>query len=165
VEIPADGIFGEVVQAWGLPAEWASPMARAFYQYFRANRSIMPDAEEALTSLRGRGFALAVFTDLPTGMPPDLAHEDATVLLPHLDLILTSGDVGYRKPNPTGLLRVARHFGMPSGRIAYVGDEEKDMQAARHAGMAGIRVDRVGRAPAGAETHRVSTLSDLARLL
>ena len=51
--------------------------------------------------------------------------------------VLVGGDSTARtKPHPAPLLEAARQLGVQPDRIAYVGDDPRDMQAARAAGMA-----------------------------
>jgi N-acetyl-D-muramate 6-phosphate phosphatase len=43
-----------------------------------------------------------------------------------------------RKPSPLPLLHAAGHLGVAPNRCLYVGDDVRDMQAARAAGMLGV---------------------------
>ena len=52
---------------------------------------------------------------------------------------LVGGDsTPHTKPHPAPLLEAARRLGVTPGRCAYVGDDLRDMQAARAAGMAAL---------------------------
>jgi N-acetyl-D-muramate 6-phosphate phosphatase len=52
---------------------------------------------------------------------------------------IVSGDtLDEKKPHPRPLLHAAAQIGLPPHEFAYVGDAERDMQAARAAGMHGI---------------------------
>ena len=52
--------------------------------------------------------------------------------------VLVGGDsTPHTKPHPAPLLEAARRLGREPGQCVYVGDDSRDMQAARAAGMAG----------------------------
>ena len=52
---------------------------------------------------------------------------------------VVSGDtVAERKPHPLPLLHAAELVGVAAGECVYVGDAERDVQAARAAGMAAV---------------------------
>jgi phosphoglycolate phosphatase len=65
----------------------------------------------------------------------------AEPLLSGLDLrqratVLVAGDTTpYSKPHPEPLLHAARVLGLPAARCVYIGDDERDIQAGRAAGM------------------------------
>lgn len=77
-----------------------------------------------------------------TNKPEYLARE----LLPMLgwdtrSAILIGGDtLAERKPHPLPLLHAARVLAVKPGDCAYVGDDERDIQAARAAGMPSVAV-------------------------
>lgn len=51
--------------------------------------------------------------------------------------VLIAGDTtAHAKPHPAPLLEAARRLGREAGRCVYVGDDHRDMQAGRAAGMA-----------------------------
>ncbi len=57
----------------------------------------------------------------------------------HRAAALIGGDsTPHTKPHPEPLLEAARRIGVAPARCAYVGDDLRDMQAARAAGMAGL---------------------------
>jgi phosphoglycolate phosphatase len=51
--------------------------------------------------------------------------------------VLVAGDsTPHTKPHPAPLLEAARRMGLPPERCVYIGDDSRDMQAGRAAGMA-----------------------------
>ena len=55
--------------------------------------------------------------------------------------VLVGGDTcAEKKPHPLPLLEAARRLGVEPGDCVYVGDDERDVLAARAAGMAAIAV-------------------------
>lgn len=57
--------------------------------------------------------------------------KDFAMLTDYIDLILTSVDVGYRKPCKEGFLKTAECFNILPNEMIYVGDEEKDIVGAK----------------------------------
>ena len=57
-------------------------------------------------------------------------------LLPRARVLVGGDSTAHTKPHPGSLLEAARRLGVPPGRCVYVGDDLRDMQAARAAGMA-----------------------------
>ncbi|WP_238400968.1 HAD family hydrolase [Alloalcanivorax marinus] len=88
-------------------------------------------AEALLAALRRRGVPTAILT---RNSRAAVARTDQMLGLP-VDLILTREDCP-PKPDPGGLLRIARRLGLAPARTLYVGDFVYDLQAARNAGMA-----------------------------
>ena len=93
--------------------------------------------------------AAAVLTDLPSGMPDALFRADIVPLLPYIDLYVSSGTCGFRKPNPAGLRQIAAHFSAAMEALVFIGDEDKDAATASRAGCGFLRIDRSGRGSAG----------------
>lgn len=55
--------------------------------------------------------------------------------------VVISGDsTPHTKPHPEPLLEAARRMGIPPGSCLYVGDDQRDMQAGRAAGMCTVAV-------------------------
>jgi putative hydrolase of the HAD superfamily len=79
--------------------------ARAFFGGFRQRLRCFPDTRPALAALRERGCKIGIFTDVPYGMPRELVLEDVrdSGLSGLFDLLVTSTDIGWRKPSPRTL--------------------------------------------------------------
>jgi nicotinate-nucleotide--dimethylbenzimidazole phosphoribosyltransferase len=59
-----------------------------------------------------------------------------------LEVVVTSQEVGARKPDPRGLLEACRRLGVAPERSLFVGDRAIDERAARAAGTMFVAVDR-----------------------
>ncbi|MDO4442500.1 MAG: HAD family hydrolase [Slackia sp.] len=102
-----------------------------------AKTAFYPGMRETLEELKTRGKKLAVFSNKFDGGVKDvMAH-----FMPgFMDFELGEGPVP-RKPDPEGLLLVARMLEIEPSRIAYVGDSaDTDMQVAHNAGCFAIGV-------------------------
>jgi putative hydrolase of the HAD superfamily len=98
------------------------------------------EATAVVDRLKHRGHRLAVVSNFDRRLHRVLAELD---LANRFDLILTSADVGSRKPSPDLLWRAADHFGLPPAAACLVGDSaHDDGGAAAAAGMPAFILDR-----------------------
>ncbi|MGY0504145.1 phosphoglycolate phosphatase [Luteimonas sp. e5] len=92
--------------------------------------------EELLRAIEDDGGRWGIVTNKPEGLARDL--------LPMLgweqrSSILVGGDsLAERKPHPLPLLHSANELGVSPAQCAYVGDDRRDIQSARAAGMPSI---------------------------
>lgn len=85
---------------------------------------------DTLGQLKARGKKLAVLSNKYDGGVQILTKHYFADLM---DFALGDGPVP-RKPDPKGLLLVAKTLGVPIEHVAYVGDSDVDMQVANNAG-------------------------------
>ena len=89
--------------------------------------------DEMLRDLERRGMAWGIVTNKPGWLTDPLLIE---VGLHTRARAVVSGDtLPERKPHPMPLLHAAATLGVSPGECVYVGDAERDMQAAKAAGM------------------------------
>jgi len=83
----------------------------------------------------------------------------------HVDVVLTSGQLGAAKPDPAAFELACRRLCVPPQAVVYVGDRlEIDALAAAAAGLRGIWLNRRGEpVPPGVEA--IGDLSELPRML
>lgn len=94
--------------------------------------SWMPGARLLLEALNDAGIPTAILTRNSRAA----TRKTCEALDIPISRIVTREDCA-PKPDPEGLLRIARHFGLMPARMMYVGDFIDDLTAARRAGMAG----------------------------
>lgn len=137
--------------------------ATAFFRIFRQRLRCFADTKAALARLRGQGWRIGVFTDVPYGMPRELVLEDVmtTGLTPAFDVLLTSRDAGFRKPSAQTLRLLAEKLGCSAEEMAYVGNEKKDIDAARAFGCEAVLLDRPGLSPAWQQQRTIRSLAEL----
>jgi phosphoglycolate phosphatase len=91
---------------------------------------------DVLHTLKAQGKKLAVLSNkYDAGTKLMTNHYFADVM----DMAMGEGPVP-RKPDPTGLLRVAAELAVPIERVAYVGDSHTDVEAAQRAGAFAVAV-------------------------
>ena len=114
--------------------------ALAAYRNCVPNIALSDEACSVLSALREKGLKLGVITD---GRPEGQRAKIAALGLEKLvdDVIITDelGGEQFRKPNDIAFRIMQRRWGLPFGRMAYVGDNpSKDFQAPRQLGMASV---------------------------
>lgn len=89
--------------------------------------------QTVLDTLYARGFAWGIVTNKPGWLTDALLRDLAISPSPHCAV---SGDTTeHRKPHPGPILHACRALGIDPAQAIYVGDAERDIQAAHAAGM------------------------------
>jgi putative hydrolase of the HAD superfamily len=117
-----------------------------------------PDAIEVLAAMERRGYRQAMASNFDrrlhgviAGMPP----------MRHLERVIVSSEVGWRKPAPEFFAALAVTLGLSASDILFVGDDRgNDYEAARRAGMRALLLDPHQRHP-DVRTNRLERLSAL----
>lgn len=167
-EVGAEDIFREILAAWSLdPAPHLAGAIAAFFEFFQQHLAAYPESAEVLGQLRTRGIRTGVLTDVPYGMPRPFVQRDldGAGLNALLDAVLTSVDVGWRKPESAGFRALALRLGVPIDWLWYVGNEEKDVIGARGAGAISVLIDREDRRPQWGQHYTLRSLRELPALL
>ncbi len=116
------------------------------------------DALPALRAARQRGLRLVVASNWDVSLPEVLGRVG---LLDRLDGVVTSAEVGARKPDPRVFVEALRRAGVAAGDALHVGDSPlEDVAGARAAGVTPILLARASRpGPAGVQT--IASLAEL----
>ncbi|HET9864047.1 MAG TPA: phosphoglycolate phosphatase [Steroidobacteraceae bacterium] len=123
--------FGE------LPATEHEIMRQRLLEIYRrelaTHTCLFEGGDEMLADLERRGLHWGIVTNKPGWLTDPLLIE---VGLHTRARAVVSGDtLPHRKPHPLPLLHAAETLGVPPAACVYVGDAERDMQAAQAAGM------------------------------
>lgn len=164
-EYSSDTIFTEILENTTVDKSLMQDIKREFYSYFRVDTNVYPEAEDALKKIKEMGILTATLSDVPYGMDNELALGDIGPLIKHIDLPYTSNDTGYRKPCKEGLLMIAYKLGIDPSEMAFVGDESKDMECARNAGVKAILINRTDEKKDFGQDIVISDLNELIRYL
>lgn len=101
-----------------------------------------PDAQPALTSLRGRGLRLVCVSNWDVSLPHVL---ERVGLGAAFDGVVSSADADARKPDPAIFAPALKLAGCSAEEALHVGDtSEEDVAAARAAGIPVLLLDRSG---------------------
>ena len=140
-------------------------MIDTFFKGIHLTAKLYSDTIPTLTRLKEQGWRTAALTNLPSSMPDRLFRRDIPEWLERLDLYVSSEICGYRKPNPAGLLSIARHFGVEPSQLIFVGDEKLDVDTSRNAGCRSILICRAPQPESFGEDARIENLNQLFPLL
>jgi putative hydrolase of the HAD superfamily len=167
-EVAAEIIFTLLLVHWGLPpAQHLAAAIEAFFGFFQQRLTTYPETSEVLAALRTRGFRLGILTDVPYGMPREFVQRDlaAAKIQGAVDRLLTSVEVGWRKPEAAGFRALARELQVDARELWFVGNEEKDILGALGVGAKVVLIDRDGRSPDWGQHHRLRNLRELLALV
>jgi putative hydrolase of the HAD superfamily len=162
-EVPFAAILATLWEEWQLAGQPDAMVgARAFFGIFRQRTRPFPDALPCLRRIRERGGRIGIFTDVPYGMQRELVEEDVVTagLGASYDILLTSIDVGWRKPAAQTMTVLAERLGCDCADFAYIGNERKDIEAARAAGCRAVLLDRKGARPDWGQSTTLRTLDE-----
>lgn len=158
-------IFSDVFKEWELKDERFNNAIRGFFEFFQRNVIIYPDTIEVLEYLKGNGYKIGILTDVPTGMPTEIIIEDISIFKDKIDCFLSSIDCGFRKPNKKGIEIISESFGTDIKNIVFVGDEEKDVKAAKNAGAISFLINRDEVRKSYGEDKQIKCLAELTTFL
>ena len=167
-EIPADQIFSSILNAWELDAKaYTDPAIEAFFSFFQQRMSAYPETVDALQTLRLKAIPTGILTDVPYGMPRTFVQSDITRagIADLFNVVLTSVEVGVRKPEPAGYRELAKRLNVEPDQMLYIGNEAKDVIGAKAAGACAVFLDRNNSGVNHGQDFTVTTLTGLYELL
>ena len=148
-EISAQKIFTEAVQNWNYDST-TIPLEKIIYTFFESLKLepiIYEDSIPALQKLRTAHLKTAILTDVASAMPDSLHKAYVEPLLPYFDLYVSSVTCGWRKPNPKGLADIAAFFNSAPTEMIMIGDNQRDIQAAKNFGCTSVLISRNEKSP------------------
>lgn len=121
--------------------------------------TLYEDVVPTLEALRERGLLTGVISNVVGGLQQamvDLGLEQ------HLDIIVTSDQVGVTKPDPRIFEEALRRANLAPNEALFVGDQlESDVQGAWSAGLTPLLLDRDGTYDELTDVPRVATLREV----
>lgn len=159
----------DFLSPYGVALENDAEAEAWFEEYLHAYRAAWTLHSDALPALEAltREYHLGIITNGVTHFQrPKL---DVLGLSPFFDHVITSGDFGAVKPDPSIFLHACELFGVRPAQAAYVGDRlNTDAIGASRAGLLGVWLNRSGGATeaetaevADAGIRMISTLAEL----
>jgi 2-phosphoglycolate phosphatase len=119
------------------PAEKSAALQRRFLEIYRGSLSrgtrLFPGMDEVLERLAERRLKAGIVTNKAEWLTEPLLEELG--LRERFDCVVSGDTLAERKPHPLPLLHAAKLAGVAPGECIYVGDAERDVQAAHAAGM------------------------------
>ena len=165
-EISADTLFQELFDAWGITDFSKLEPAKEQFASFFLNRSVLyPDTIPMLLDLKKKRIRTGVLTNAAYGLGREYMALDIAQIQPYIDVVLTSVEVGFRKPDTRGFRQIAGLLQIKTGVCLFIGDEEVDVTGANNSGMISVLVDRAGSQADYGQRHTVSDLRGVVPLL
>jgi putative hydrolase of the HAD superfamily len=128
-----------MLRSLGVPAEPTAALRRAV-PWDAVPLVAYPEAVAELRDLRDAGFRLGILANQPRSTRVDLDRAGITALC---ESVWLSEAVGLAKPDPAFFRLALEAWGLPAGRVAYVGDRpDNDVAPARALGLTTVRLRR-----------------------
>jgi N-acetyl-D-muramate 6-phosphate phosphatase len=119
--------------------EGYEPLRLAFLERYAARllheTALFDEVASLLAALAAAGLPLGIVTNKALHLAAPLA--DALGLRPPVQVLIGGDSTPHTKPHPAPLLAAATALAVPPEACVYVGDDPRDMLAARAAGMRG----------------------------
>jgi putative hydrolase of the HAD superfamily len=134
------------------------------FDTFRGSQGwiLFPETRDVLTHLKGRNLKLGVVSNFDTRI---YSVMESLSIRQFFDAITTSSETGFCKPERQIFEAAVGALECNPSRVIMVGDSLRDdVQAAIHAGLYGILIDRTGR-HTSSTVPRISSLQELIPLL
>jgi putative hydrolase of the HAD superfamily len=132
-------------------------------QQFKMNLVLFDDVAPALSDLKSRGLTLGLISNVEKDMTATL---NELGLPSWLDIVVTSQDSGFNKPQPEIFQEALRQARVQPSEALYVGDQyQVDVIGANRAGMKGVLLDRGGYYEEITDCPRIRSLTELAGCL
>lgn len=163
-ETTSDRIFNEILQKWGIQT-YLHTLKSGFYSFFKADARPYPETIDTMEKLKRHGVKIGILTDVAYGMDNEFSLADISVLSDYIDIAVTSVDVGYRKPNSAGFLKLLEDLDAVPKEIIFIGDEEKDIVGAGKLGISSALINRSEEIKDFGQDHTLKSLSDIFSIL
>ena len=146
--------------------EWALEIWRRVRQV-PYDLALFPDVTPTLEALRGRGLKLGMISNMDRGGGgggggggDELA--ESLGLGPHLDLAVTSSEVGVEKPHARIFQAALQRAGVEPSEAVHVGDQPtSDVDGALAVGIQPVLLDRDGNYKGFSRCPRIESLTEL----
>ena len=132
------GAFGLIDMAFGQLEEAHRMSLRERYLELYERRlteatRMFDGMEQVLDRIEAAGLSWGIVTNKPGFLTEPLL--DSLGLLARSSATVSGDTLAQRKPHPRPLLHAAEQLGVPAPQSMYVGDDTRDMQAGKAAGM------------------------------
>lgn len=160
-EISAEIIFSEIASYLNIDKEQSNVLMECFYNYFQQRSILFEDVETTLKSIKDFGIKVGILTDVAYGMPNSYVLKDIEKIKQYIDVVLTSVDVGYRKPMTNGYCDMAKKLDVFPNEMIYVGNEEKDIVGANRANAISVFINRTDKKCSYGECYQYESIEEM----
>ena len=160
-EITSNIIFDEIMEILEIGLLEKNILENSFFEYFQQSNQLYDDTHKVLEQIKAYKLKTGILTDVPYGRVKGFVAEDIDIINKNIDIIITSVDVGYRKPNITGYKFLSKKLGTQTDEMVYIGNEEKDIIGANNAGIISVLINRTGETIDYGEKYQYKNLLDM----
>jgi phosphoglycolate phosphatase len=112
---------------------------RHYMEEICVDTKLFPGMEELLAGLEARGLRWGIVTNKATNLTRRIV--ESLGLATRAACVVCGDTTPHLKPNPASLLHAAKALDLPPGDCLYLGDDQRDIVAARAAGMRPVAVE------------------------
>ncbi len=128
-------------------------------QQFKMKLVLFDDVVPALTNLKNKGLILGLISNIDRDITTTLSETGLSSLL---QIVITSLDTGFNKPQPEIFLEALQRARVQPNEAVYVGDQYQiDVVGANRAGLKGIFLDRGNYFEETTDYPRIQNLNQL----
>ena len=107
----------------------------SYFSAFYLHCHLIPDTKQMLSRLKKDRYRLGLLTNFTHG-PAARKIIDDLGLSTFFDVVLISGELGFRKPHPFVFHQLIEHLGVQNDQVIYIGDDlNSDIKGAQRVGL------------------------------
>jgi len=161
-EISSSQIFNEIMELMKLNIKEKNIIEKYYFDYYMKNNKAFDDTEEVLEDIKNNNLKIGILTDVPYGSIK-VVTDDINKIKNNkiIDVILSSVEIGYRKPNKNGYILLSKKLGVQTDEMIYIGNEEKDITGANNTGIISILINRTDKEINYGEKYQFKNLLDM----
>lgn len=165
-EIKAEDIFSEILENWKVEkSDYMKESINTFFSFFQMKSKMCDDTMDLLKYMKNNHILSAILTDVPYGMSYEYVRRDTKDFDYLIDILVTSVEIGMRKPNENGYLKLLKQLNCNPKEVIFVGDEEKDILGANNIGMTSVLIDRIASYKSYGEDYKIADLREVIEII
>jgi putative hydrolase of the HAD superfamily len=142
IEVPLAELMGECLERYDcLEQDNLDRSLEVFYGMLLEDRCLVHGAIELLSSIKERGLAIGLISDVAWGLPSEFPMRDIKYfgMDAYFDDYVFSTDVGLRKPHPKIFKIALSNLGVDASEAMYVGNSlAQDIRGAKGVGIKAV---------------------------
>lgn len=137
-EISIEEYYNELLKLYGVQGDEHLAAGRAVLEQESDAIEIFEGVRETLIRLKERGFLLGIVTDTVLPISKKLRWFEQGGFVHVWDAVISSCDIGIRKPNPGIYQAALQQLGVMAEEAVFVGHDASEIQGAENVGLATV---------------------------
>ncbi|PIE34313.1 hypothetical protein CSA56_07975 [candidate division KSB3 bacterium] len=134
-EIGIEEYYNELLTLYGVQGEEHLKAGRAILEQESDAVEIFEGVKDTLIQLKERGFLLGIVTDTVLPIAKKLRWFERGGFVHVWDAVISSCDIGIRKPNPAMYEAALQQLGVASEEAVFIGHDASEIQGAEKVGL------------------------------